>query len=133
MAPALLMVANIQETADMTATNPEDQSEAVCDGTRGALCSHQDPNNCDRQRDCPAFVKQASLYPAATICPNCRRIPAFSDVWCPCGERMLPEKKKDGASYAPSCPDRAAHRLSNEKANALQSPCNAIDRQGDAQ
>ncbi len=28
----------------------------VCDGMRGALCSHQDPNNCDRERDCPAFV-----------------------------------------------------------------------------
>lgn len=28
----------------------------VCDGMRGALCSHQDPNNCDRDRDCPAFV-----------------------------------------------------------------------------
>ena len=22
----------------------------------GALCSHQDPNNCNRERDCPAFV-----------------------------------------------------------------------------
>lgn len=32
------------------------QDDEVCDGLRGALCSHQDPNNCDRQRDCPAFV-----------------------------------------------------------------------------
>lgn len=32
------------------------QDEAVCDGLRGALCIHQDPNNCNRERDCPAFV-----------------------------------------------------------------------------
>ncbi len=32
------------------------QDDEVCDGLRGALCSHQDPNNCDRERDCPAFV-----------------------------------------------------------------------------
>ena len=32
------------------------QDDEVCDGLRGALCSHQDPNNCDRKRDCPAFV-----------------------------------------------------------------------------
>jgi hypothetical protein len=32
------------------------QDDDVCDGMRGALCSHQDPNNCDRERDCPAFV-----------------------------------------------------------------------------
>jgi len=32
------------------------QDDEVCDGLRGALCIHQDPNNCDRQRDCPAFV-----------------------------------------------------------------------------
>ena len=32
------------------------QDDDVCDGTRGALCSHQDPNSCDRSRDCPAFV-----------------------------------------------------------------------------
>lgn len=33
-----------------------DQDDEVCDGMRGALCSHQDPNNCNRERDCPAFV-----------------------------------------------------------------------------
>lgn len=27
-----------------------------CDGTRGTLCGHQDPNNCNRERDCPAFL-----------------------------------------------------------------------------
>ena len=32
------------------------QDDEVCDGLRGALCSHQDPNNCNRERDCPAFV-----------------------------------------------------------------------------
>lgn len=32
------------------------QDDEVCDGMRGALCSHQDPNNCNRERDCPAFV-----------------------------------------------------------------------------
>jgi len=32
------------------------QDDEVCDGMRGALCSHQDPNNCDRERECPAFV-----------------------------------------------------------------------------
>lgn len=32
------------------------QDEEVCDGLRGALCSHQDPSNCNRARDCPAFV-----------------------------------------------------------------------------
>ena len=32
------------------------QDEEMCDGMRGALCSHQDPNGCNRARDCPAFV-----------------------------------------------------------------------------
>ena len=32
------------------------QDDEVCDGMRGALCGHQDPNNCNRERDCPAFV-----------------------------------------------------------------------------
>ena len=32
------------------------QDDEVCDGLRGALCRHQDPNNCNRERDCPAFV-----------------------------------------------------------------------------
>ena len=30
--------------------------EEQCDGSRGALCSSQDPNGCDRRRDCPAFA-----------------------------------------------------------------------------
>ena len=32
----------------------------MCDGTRGARCSHQDPNACNRERDCPAFVSPQS-------------------------------------------------------------------------
>jgi hypothetical protein len=32
------------------------QDPDLCNGTRGANCVHQDPNNCDRKRDCPAFI-----------------------------------------------------------------------------
>ena len=33
----------------------------LCDGTRGALCIHQDPNMCNRERDCPAFERRRLL------------------------------------------------------------------------
>lgn len=34
----------------------DDEPELQCDGSRGALCHHQDPNKCDRARECPAFT-----------------------------------------------------------------------------
>jgi hypothetical protein len=38
-------------------------------------------------------------YIAAKICPTCRRIPRFADVWCPCGERLLPEGPHPRSPY----------------------------------
>ncbi len=42
--------------AEMEAEDASGVDEEQCDGSRGALCSSQDPNNCNRQRDCPAFA-----------------------------------------------------------------------------
>ena len=33
----------------------EEPDDEVCDGSRGGLCIHQDPNQCKPERDCPAF------------------------------------------------------------------------------
>lgn len=38
-----------------------------CDGQRGAMCHHQDPNDCDRERECPAFQADRPAAPPADV------------------------------------------------------------------
>ena len=41
----------------------QEPDDEVCDGSRGALCIHQDPNECNRERDCPAFAAPPQRKP----------------------------------------------------------------------
>jgi hypothetical protein len=63
----------------------------------------------------------AMLYRQVEICHHCRRVPAVSDVWCPCGARLLPTKKEAGASYSTGLASRAAQGLSDGKGSVPQS------------
>lgn len=54
-------------TAPPKAEPVQEPDDGVCDGLRGGLCIHQDPNQCDRQRDCPASQQAEPVEPVATL------------------------------------------------------------------
>ncbi len=48
-----MMAPTIEEP--LPAEPAQEPDDGGCDGSRGGLCIHQDPNQCKPERDCPAF------------------------------------------------------------------------------
>jgi hypothetical protein len=60
------LYAKKEPTTEEAPGQESDDDVELCDGTRGSRCIHQDPNDCDRKRDCPAFINASVKQQPAT-------------------------------------------------------------------